>query len=493
MDKTLTIFFSGTGHRMGDPTTLAALLHNHVETSDSQNTQGYDGCGVRYGAFWGGLFGSGIDKDCHEVIETISKEIQQGNTITLNVYGHSHGAIAALMLAKELGNVDPELVKINLALLDPVPGNFITTATLDTVEISLANKTRDLRGCKNLEHVLALYPYQPLTAHTPLFCLYPTRTQVEEDVIDGCHSTAQFQTLIGQDISFSEPSFISFARIINFMRAQGSQFKPFPQLKLNDEKIDDTEPATLDRIVLGVYNKINREFSQQDVTRSCHSATGISIRAKSNTTYQQSHDEESSPPYYNLHHQQLAGTAKDKETARITIEQSNGILAKIKRAILHYPKTWQTIKWTALGLGLTALFVGAGWVSASLVGAASLFYTALAISPFVTTAAALAWYNVFKPVIQWIVNSLYYPAYQQRNFTAPEAIAPISPSSSQVMLDRLSDGQPHDTSNSLSTAADLHDGSAISSSASAHADASMAQIESDESEASRRSTSPVAS
>lgn len=147
MHKTISVFFSGTGFKITNPEFLAARLCRELVESETQIKMGFDGCGVD-SPLLGGLFGTGLDEQSADAISLIREEIEAGHTITLNAYGHSRGGIAALMLAKQLSAVDPNVLSINLGLLDPVPGNLIITSALDPLKISLANKTMDLTGCK---------------------------------------------------------------------------------------------------------------------------------------------------------------------------------------------------------------------------------------------------------------------------------------------------------------------------------------------------------
>lgn len=407
MHKTISVFFSGTGHEITNPNMLATLLKNKIQTSDNQLVMGFNGCGIDYGAR-GSFFGAGLDKQCQQVIEALALEIKQGNTITLNVYGHSRGGIAALMLAKELSNVDPNLLTINLALLDPVPGNLITTSTLDPFEISLTNKTMDLRACKPLQQVLALYPHSPLpdiAGHAPLFCLYPAHTMVEEEAVAGCHARAQLNEEKEGILSFRRDSFITFARMLNFLRDNGSEFTPFPIVKIidADHTVTDTDEKTLNEALLVAYEKENIE-QHQTLSRSCHSAHSLCIATKENARY------------FNLHHQRLAGVLEDKSSVRVSIEEDQSLLSQIKRATLKYPKTWQAIKWTLLSLAATGLLVStAGLGAFGALNALELFYSTLALSPMLGTGAALLWYYVIKPVVQLSVTSFNYPLFEIRD------------------------------------------------------------------------------
>jgi hypothetical protein len=107
-----------------------------------------------------------------KVIDRIMQEINAGHQITLNVYGHSRGGIAALLLAKQLGRVDKEKLAINLALLDPVPGNSIIISSIDPFKISLANKTMDLSDCKPLRKVLGPYIHASRSLLLPVMLLH---------------------------------------------------------------------------------------------------------------------------------------------------------------------------------------------------------------------------------------------------------------------------------------------------------------------------------
>ena len=137
MHITISAFFSDTGHTVSDTRTLVHLLNTHIDTNAEQKAISFDGCGVTHG-MRGVIFGTGLDEQSQEVIEQVATEIEKSNTVSLNIYGDSRGAIGALMLAKQLGDFDPELLDINLALLDPVTEEPSYTANPDP---DLANLT----------------------------------------------------------------------------------------------------------------------------------------------------------------------------------------------------------------------------------------------------------------------------------------------------------------------------------------------------------------
>lgn len=88
MRITYSVFFSGTGHKASDKSTLVYLLKEQVDTNVDQKTIEMDGCAITHG-FRGMLFGAGLDEQCQEIIRLVERETAQGNEVTLNVYGHS--------------------------------------------------------------------------------------------------------------------------------------------------------------------------------------------------------------------------------------------------------------------------------------------------------------------------------------------------------------------------------------------------------------------
>jgi hypothetical protein len=416
MKVTISAFFGGTDHKISYTGYLASLLNKYVDTSSTdQKNIGFDGCGVT-SSFWGGIFGVGLDKQSLKVIKMVQAEIEKGNTVTLNAYGHSRGAIGAQLLAKQLGEIDPKLLEINLGLLDPVSGNLITTSTLDQFNISLAKKTMDLRDCKPLKKVLVLYPHEPLltiAAHAPLISLYPEHTEVEEDVIAGCHAEAQFQREQEQgSIQFTNPeSFISFARFYQFFKKAGTQFKSINKLNIlgYDENLDfkDVTIDELNEALKRVYTYVNSIFNGETY-RDCHSATGLRINTKK------------SAPYFNLHHQRLEGVDEDKSKARVTFEKNYGPVSLIKRAMHHYPISWQLLKWMSIGLGIATILFFTGALPAipflAPLGVLSIFI----VAPIVSLTVATLWYGVVKPVSQWAISRIFYPDYKIRTFYPPK-------------------------------------------------------------------------
>jgi hypothetical protein len=153
----------------------------------------FDGCGVTNGTM-GVLFAQGLGNQCDEVVSKVDDIISKDKRVTLNCLGLSRGGIACLMLSRKLHkhrNVD-----VNLLLFDPVPGNSITGGYFDLFHQTTAVQNIDLTRSRNLKNVLALYPYEPLddiAFHAPLLPDYPESTNVEVDVILGCHQGALYR------------------------------------------------------------------------------------------------------------------------------------------------------------------------------------------------------------------------------------------------------------------------------------------------------------
>ncbi len=396
MNKTISVYFSGTGFSIDDREFLTASLYVRTEGSESQIKIGFSGCGVDYG-FRGGIFGSGLDEQCNYVIARVIQEINAGYQITLNVYGHSRGGIAALLLAKQLGNIDKEKLAINLALLDPVPGNFITTSSIDPFEISLTNKTMDLSGCKPLKRVLALYPYLPLPAivcHAPLLASYPKETEVDIEVVNGCH--AQVEQL-------SEPlSYLVKLRVEEFLVQNGTQLRTDRDYK-NAEAMKQT--------YLDCYQQ-DLDPDRQATSRETHSAQGMVITAKTGAKY------------LNSRHKSLAGDSSQEPVA-LSIQPEKGLFSGFKKFFTSYPLVGQAIKWTFISLSVVELLFATGGFTVipllapivAKLGTLSL----VAFSPVIGGALATLWYGVAKPILSWCAASkFFYPHYEMRMIETPK-------------------------------------------------------------------------
>ncbi|MBA3537243.1 MAG: hypothetical protein H0T84_11645 [Tatlockia sp.] len=412
MKKIISVFFSGTGFNISDTDFLAGSLYKRTKENETQIKLGFDGCGVVYG-LRGGLFAHGLDEQCDEVIQRINQEITDGHEVTLNIYGHSRGGTAAAMLAAQLSLVDPRTLSINMAILDPVPGNLISPSTLDPFKTTLANKTMDLRDCRPLKKVLALYPFEPLSDfafHAPLFISYPKHTEVEEDAMPGCHAEAeQIGELAGK---------ITQLRVDEFFAKNGTVFEG------SSAYLDDIELLQKD-LVERYQRQLNALRYADPITRDGHSAKGMYINVKIDGDY------------FNQDHKRRAG-GDANATVAVTLEQSNNPFSILKRAITAHPIAWQFLKWTVISLILgTILFFSGGLGAIPVVGLvvaklgiASLFIAA----PILGAAMAGLWYGAIKPLSLWTVNKLFYPKYSLREI---EPQAPVDTLDSPVLLNKI--------------------------------------------------------
>lgn len=398
MKKYITVFFNGTGHAKDNPSFLANWLHGLRQESEQQLFMNFDGIGV-VSPLMGTLFGTGMDKQCEEVISKVRECIEAGDEVVLNIYGHSRGGISALMLAKQLSNINPSKLSIHLALHDPVPGNLLSTRFFDAWDITLANKFMDLSMCKPLKKVLALYPHKPLNAsewsaafHAPLFPDYPKHTEVEEIIIPGCHAGAQYQGVFTLNDEkewflrkpetreeFLEPhfynseSYIAFRKIALFLQKQGSCIESTKK---------SWYPGAKDYIsIRDAYEIANKKF-QGTIYRYGHSNKGRYI------------DTQHSASYFNDHHQSLTSDSSlSKHRAKFKYSSwfiSNMVRDLILSMILATGFSALIFLTSPLGLGFS-IAIGLG-------------LTALCMSPIAKKGA----------------ERFFYPHYQVRNFDQKE-------------------------------------------------------------------------
>jgi len=415
MDKTISVYFNDTDFKINNLSQRASNLYNITIESESQIKFGFNGCGIDYG-FFGKFFGSGLDKQCETVINCIIQEINKikdGHHITLNVYGHKRGGIAALLLAKQLGIIDIKKLVINLALYDPVPGNYITTSFIDPFKISLANKTMDLRDCKPLSKVLALYPYitpPDIPRHAPLLVYYPQKTMVEEEVVNGCHEVDEKQ--------YEEDLTLADLRIHEFLAKNGTQledqFKKFNNAEhMKNEYIDSYQQA------LNIVVKSRRDT---------HSSSGKVITAN--------HEGK----YLNNHHKALCGGSPD-DSVCLRIEPKKGLFSRFRNFFSNYPLVGQLLKWTLITLSVASLlyFTGGLAVLPLLIPIVVKFgsLSILAISPLIGGILATLWYSAAKPILSWAASKFFYPHYAIRNIEAPKV---ETTDSNRALFDTLGEG-----------------------------------------------------
>ena len=262
-DCVVTVFFCGSDGNLLNPRTwlefffhactgadlLSASAGTHAQLLEAggggerpaQFKMGFNGCGVDYGLL-GILFGRGLEEQCETAVVRVRALLGRFQRLRVSLVGLSRGAVACLMLAKRLQQLEsPQLLRADLFLFDPVPGNFITTAKIDRpFGCTLANTHWDLSCCPLVRRVVCLYPYQPLRAvmaHAPLVLRYPPSAAVLEDVLLGCHQGAFF-------IDPHLDSRISFRLLLEFLTLSRSALN-LPAIRTQESWLGADEASVL--------------------------------------------------------------------------------------------------------------------------------------------------------------------------------------------------------------------------------------------------------
>lgn len=397
-----SVFFNDTLQRTSDDS-LANLFYKHVDLNPEQKSEIFGG--------GGGFLGKAINQNCQHVVKQLDTLLKSNDEVVLTVYGAGQGGITAIMLAMACSKIPPETrekLKINLALLDPQPGNFISTAFIDPFKISLANKVADLRKCAPLKRVMALYTSEPqmaIVARAPISPLYPKNEDlsIRTDVIAGSLKNCDQGSLA------SPESFVAFARFYTFLKECGTQFKAFSNLQTFDMNLQKTDEFNyqppnnridFDELTprfVAAYQQMNK--NKKPAIRACHSITGVAIKTCAGEV-----------DYFNRHHQQLVDGTKENASTRVSIESTHNMLASFNRFTTSYPRLWRAIKWSlfvlacaavATFLVMTPTTTALGLILASVAGAA------------IGSSALLLWHIKIKPAIKNRINALFYTEFQE--------------------------------------------------------------------------------
>lgn len=226
-DVVFSVYFHAAGMRITNRDTQASILFTNTIEDKQHIKLAFDGSAITHG-LRGVIWGAGLNEQSEIVKNEVLDLLSEGKKVTLNCYGVSRGAIAALLTAKLLENIDENELNIHLALIDPVPGNFLFSPKLDFLGLTLTNQAIDLTASKNLKKVLALYANSPLPAriaHAPLFPQYPANTEVTEEVIPGYHIDIEKITHHdGHQYSLCEGGVASLLHVSPFLQSCGTQF-----------------------------------------------------------------------------------------------------------------------------------------------------------------------------------------------------------------------------------------------------------------------------
>ncbi len=290
-----TVYFSGNSHQISDNQMLASFLYKYTAHDGKEFfRKGYDGCGVTNGLM-GTIFGSGLKEQAEEVVAEVLALVKKGHRVILNCYAHSRGAMAALTMIRLLRTYDRSMIEINLAMLDPVPGNLLTTAKIDFMHVSLANQNVDVSDCRNLTRVIALYPNIPLpdiAVHAPLLPRYPDKCDVEESIVPGCHAETQYLQEYSDELSMTNRTFIVYARTLRFLQDCGTRLN-IPAVSINQlDMVNQSETQAL----INCYQSEMRGV-YENARRDCHATDDMQIVT----------DKSGEPKFLNMHHKKLSG------------------------------------------------------------------------------------------------------------------------------------------------------------------------------------------
>mmetsp|Transcript_118957 Transcript_118957/g.333180 ORF Transcript_118957/g.333180 Transcript_118957/m.333180 type:complete len:339 (-) Transcript_118957:210-1226(-) len=269
---TLTVFMEGTSNAIDTITTQIGLFSRLCDAealpvdgsgladAAGHYKLGFPGCGVSHGTL-GTLFAVGLREQCGVVRSYLERFLQKGHSVKVNFVGFSRGGIGGLYLANELMTLKPEPGRVTLSMLlfDPVPGNSVWLARFDMAGAMNANRAMDVSTCSILDHVVALYPCEPLeswTMHAPLIATFPPTCRVEQDVVLGCHQRALW-------LSPAPDSCLAFSRIRDFLEQSGSRVR----------RSSDAVAKSLDISEAELAGMLDRELAlSAPSTRAVHSS-----------------------------------------------------------------------------------------------------------------------------------------------------------------------------------------------------------------------------
>lgn len=284
----LTVFFDGTDGLIDNKDSLTSLLFNKTLADDKQSFKlGFNGCGAlnqpSRSYDFGGLFTYGLATQVNIVASKARELLDSADEVnlTVNTYGFSRGGAATFLLANTLKSLTlstKQQLTINIAALEPVPGNLPSLVKLDIVNHCLANQVGDISNCP-VKNMLVLYTNKLLPsynylskvvadAHAPILPSYPTDCQVEIDVMQGCHKTAQFLLIAVDAIKFqSANALLTFFRIKQFFEQHGTQFD-FSNLKF---KLHSKDYPETNETMIALYELIlNKDHQDPTIFRPMH-------------------------------------------------------------------------------------------------------------------------------------------------------------------------------------------------------------------------------
>lgn len=247
--KIITIYFNATGV---DRTSRAQYVHDGETYTDGaaanelfnatfrDRTKGYsayviDGSAIGHNIS-GGVFAFNLETQVQKEISFVRWELEQLDNeekLTLNLFGHSRGGVAAFLMCQGLKDVAPKKLSINVVAIDPVPGNFVWTAYLDRtlgLNLSVASRCYDMQDCHNLTNMLVIFSntvggnkLPHVIGHAPVLPMFPKSTNVTVDVMHSDHMALQWMPKYNNKIYNDALQTIHMAA--TFLKKHGTRYE----------------------------------------------------------------------------------------------------------------------------------------------------------------------------------------------------------------------------------------------------------------------------
>lgn len=235
--KTLNVYINGTNqsNRLGSISSLANVLHAMTIQDENQSSWCIEGCGINNpdSRDFGAIFTFYLEIQVNKIVDDIKNIlISLNEKLVLNLYGFSRGGAAVFWICKKLKDIQPDLIEINVASFEPVPGNFVRSSYIDNVSgatTTLSSRIADLSDCKNINKMLVLFtniPLDDIACHAPLLPIKPASASMIVDVVPGCHAGAQFFNITSEKWlnAYNHESALTFHYVTDFLKDCNTQF-----------------------------------------------------------------------------------------------------------------------------------------------------------------------------------------------------------------------------------------------------------------------------
>lgn len=158
--KVLSIYFNGTDepNTINTHGSLANVLYD-ITKNNTEDAICLSGCAINnpHTIDSNGIFAYNLSTIVDDTVKKIESRISSEGSLTLNLYGFSRGACGILMIAKRLAQYDPSVLTINMAVFEPVSGNFMAVAISDVSSSSKLTISGEVKICVLVKILPRLY------------------------------------------------------------------------------------------------------------------------------------------------------------------------------------------------------------------------------------------------------------------------------------------------------------------------------------------------